>query len=795
MNAQDVLRILYQHMEYPFALLLIPFAILLAWWLLRRNFIILKEDLDVRLQKKRVRRLLTVTRPILIILLCIALASPFVQREKLIEGDPFIQLLVDNSTSMALFEEVSSRLAPALEKKLETEVKVVGTATTSNIGDSVLNHLKPYGSVLLITDGNVNAGASLGDVALFASKINATVNAITLNPIHKDAAVQIFGPAKSLADSDSTFTVFINKVGEIPSVRLTVTLDGETIYDQVTSENAYQFTRKLAEGNHRITAKIESPDFFPNNNVYYKTTRVVPKPRILLLSEKNTPLETFLKQLFAVDTATSLPSDLKPYYTIVTNDLPASKLDPVADIISDFTGDGNGLVAFGGENSYERGNYKDSLFETLLPVLVGSPEKKEGDILIAMLIDVSGSQGAGFGGFASSADFSKAATIDIMRGLKSDTRVAVIAFNTQAYMISEPSPVFAKQGIEDVISRLKWGGGTNIAAGLLKAIAVLNEYPGSKNIVLLSDGKTQLQASAMESAKLAANSGIKIYTVGVGPTTDEQFMIDVAELTNGIYFRATEESRLRILFGPVDENKAQTGQMELVILNKNHFITDNFEPNATLYGFNQVSPKGAARLLATTSTGEPILSVWRLGLGRVAAVTTDDGAKWAGSLLGEKNSRLLSRTMNWAIGDPERKSQSFIDAKDTRLDEPADITIRSTQVPEAEGVVFYKIDEDTYTGSILPTQTGFQNLAGAVFAVNYESEFEGLGQNRELESIVRTSGGKMFSPSDTDGIVEYAKTRSKREVNERDYLRWPFLIAAMSLFIVEIFIRRIVRKE
>ncbi len=795
MSVTSILQWAYAHMEYPWALLLIIPLIPILIWLLRHEFVILKEDLAVKLQKKRIKRLMFFTRTILFVLVLIALASPYVQREKIIEGDPFIQLLVDNSTSMVMFEDVSQQLATKLEKKMNTEVKVVGSGTVSNIGDGVLNSLEPHGSILLLSDGNVNSGADLGDVALFASKLNATINAVKLKAVRDDAGVEIFGPSKTLENSENTFSVFVNRVGNINSVHLKVIMDGETIYDQLTSENSYQFTKQLSKGIHKITATIDSADFFPNNNVFYKTVKVVPQPKVLFYSEKASPLETLLKQLYVVDTATSIPSNLQDYYAIVVNDIKADSVESATDILNDFVADGNGMAVFGGENSYEKGGYRNSIFETLLPVLVGSPEKKEGDTAIAIVIDISGSAGAPFGRFASTADFEKAAAIDIISNLELNTEVALIAFNNQAYLISELSPAFSKPDLPDTISRIKWGGGTNIGAGLLKAISVLSAFGGSKNIVLLSDGKTQGPASAFEAARFASNNGIKIYTVGVGPTTDEKNMMDYAELSNGIYFRATEESRLQILFGPVDDQAAQSGQMELVILNKNHFITENFEPNATLYGYNQVSPKGAARLLATTSTGEPVLTIWRLGLGRVAAFSVDDGGKWAGSLLGAGNSRFIARTMNWAIGDPERKSASFIDAKDARLNEPVEITVKSSVPPVAEGVVFYKIDEDTYTGSIIPTRTGFQSSAGAEFAVNYEAEFGNLGMSPELEKIAGSTGGKMFDANDIDGIVEHAKTRAKRVINSRDYIRWPFILLAIVLFIVEIFIRRIVRKE
>ncbi len=795
MSVTDILRWAYAHMEYPWVLLLIIPLIPIIFWILRHEFIALKEELSVKLQKRKVRRLLHFTRSVLIILVCIALASPYVQREKIIEGDPFIQLLVDNSTSMAIFEDVSQSLAAKLEKRMNTEVKSVGSDTVSNIGDAVLNNLESHSSILLLSDGNVNSGADLGDVALYASKLNATINAIRLNPVKNDASVLVLGPAKTLENAENTFTVVVNRVGSVKELPLKVTLDGEVLFDQVTAQSAFQFTRQLPKGTHRIVATINSPDFFPNNNVFYKTVKVVPQPKVLFYSEKSSPMETLLKQLYVVDTTTSVPQNLNDYYAVVVNDIPAAKLSTASDVVNDFVADGNGLVVFGGENSFDKGGYKNSLFETLLPVLVGSPDKKEGDTAIAVVIDISGSQGAAFGRFESTADFSKAATLGILRDVKIDTRVAIIAFNTQAYLLSEPSPVFAKKDIEDLIGRLKWGGGTNIGAGLLKAISVLNTVGGSKNIVLLSDGKTQAGATAYEAARLASNNGIKIYTVGVGPTTDEAIMMDLAELSNGIYFRATEETRLNILFGDVDENEAQTGQMELVILNKNHFITENLEPNATLYGFNQVSPKSAARLLATTSTGDPALTIWRLGLGRVAAFSVDDGSKWAGDLLGSGNSRLIARTMNWAIGDPERKSAAFVDVKDTRIDEPAEITVKSQIPPEAPNVVFYKIDEDTYSGSIVPSQLGFQEAAGAVFAVNYETEFESVGLNPELEKIVGSTGGKVFKSDDIDGIVAHAKTRAKRVINSRDYVRWPFVLLAVILFLVEIFIRRLVRKE
>lgn len=792
----DILRFAYQYLEHPWILLGIFLLIPLTYIILKKDFLKLKEEPEVIKQKKKLRKIMLFTRTIIFACILIALASPYVQTDKTIKGDPFIQFIEDNSTSMALYRPETDNIVHQLRSHLNTEVKQAGSADTSNIGDAILSRLKPHSSVLVYTDGNANAGAELGDVALFAKKLNASISFIKPTLEHKDIGISIIGPSKTMEGSENTFYVQINRVDFPNPVPVSVEIDGENVYSETTAESVIPITRKLQKGTHKITATISATDHFPQNNIFYKTVRVVPQPKLLFLSEKSSPMLRLLEELYVVDNAGTLPQNLDEYYGVVINDIPANTLDTHTDNLNDYIAEGNGMIVFGGENSYEQGGYKDSLFETLLPIKVGSQEKKEGDIVIAVVIDVSGSTGSPFGRFKSTADFSKAATIGIIRGLRPDTRLSVIAFNSKAYLISEPSMVFEKRGIENTIARLKWGGSTATSAGLLKALSTIADFPGSKNIVLLSDGRPQNEAAALEAAKFAANMGTKIYTVGVGPTTNEQHMMDIAEISNGIYFRATEETKLNIIFGPVDEQAAQGSTIELAVLNANHFITAGWEPqHATVHGFNQAVPKSAGRLLITTTTADPILTTWRLGLGRVAALSTDDGGQWASSLLRAPNSELISRTVNWAIGDPERKSQSYIDAKDTRIREPTEIIIRAQTIPEAEGVTFYKVDEDLYSGTIIPQQTGYLQVAQATFAANYPYEYGDLGFSEELSTIAASTGGTIFQPNQIDAMVKFAETKANRSISSREYYRWPFIIIALSLFLLEIFIRRIVRKE
>ena len=86
---------------------------------------------------------------------------------------------------------------------------------------------------------------------------------------------------------------------------------------------------------------------------------------------------------------------------------------------------------------------------------------------------------------------------------------------------------------------------------------------------------------------------------------------------------------------------------------------------------------------------------------------------------------------------------------------------------------------------------GFNELLGATFAVNYNDEYLEVGFNDEFKEAVLLTGGKIFSQSDIDGIVEHVKTFSKRTSTEVITLRWPFVLVALLIFLIDIVVRRI----
>ncbi|HLC67182.1 MAG TPA: magnesium chelatase, partial [Candidatus Nanoarchaeia archaeon] len=89
-----------------------------------------------------------------------------------------------------------------------------------------------------------------------------------------------------------------------------------------------------------------------------------------------------------------------------------------------------------------------------------------------------------------------------------------------------------------------------------------------------------------------------------------------------------------------------------------------------------------------------------------------------------------------------------------------------------------KIDEDTYTASFTPTETGFFQVLDAVVAVNYNDEYLQIGMNPNLPNLVQATGGELFKEEDIAIIVEKLKTRAQRLETQETSLRWPFLALA-----------------
>ncbi|MBI2142164.1 hypothetical protein HYU15_01590 [Candidatus Woesearchaeota archaeon] len=276
-----------------------PLAILL-FFIIKRDFVKFKDYREQQAfikGKKWKKMFLYISRLASLSLLIIALAQPFELRQETIQGNPELNVFIDNSLSMGVFDnKTAEQLVSELRTRIPVNVRTIAESNRSALGDAILANMQGDDNVLLITDGNSNYGRSLGDMMLFASSLNTTISAVKLSPERKDAYVYVEGPSETTADAENIFEVTVRQTGAMVPYKLRVTVDNELAIDQAISDNTkLEFTKSFAEGYHRITAEISAEDYFPQNNRFIKTVKVQPKPKVLFLTEKSSPAE----QIFA----------------------------------------------------------------------------------------------------------------------------------------------------------------------------------------------------------------------------------------------------------------------------------------------------------------------------------------------------------------------------------------------------------------------------------------------------------------------------------------------------------------
>lgn len=778
------------------ALSMIP-IIAALYFVVKRNFVKFfnKEEQGNYLKQKRSQRtVFFALRATMLAFLLIAISSPFIMETTTVKGNPRITILVDNSSSLNLFEAgLEKELEAKLKNKIPVSIRHIAAGDKSAIGDGILNNLERDENVLVITDGNSNEGKLLGDILLLASSLNATVSTLDIKPVKSDVGVHINGPSEAILDTQETFYVEVENAGERVPYSIEVKFDNDIVIARADDKtNTFMFTKKLDEGYHKITAELSNvgeKDYFGENNKYYKTIKVVPRPRVLFVSEKNSPMAADLGEIYDLTSVSTVPGKLEGYMAVIINDLHANKILPHMDSLSEYVSDGNGLFVIGGQNSYDRGGYKGSLVETLLPVKVGAGEESEkSDVNIVIVIDISH-------GTEDYVDIEKAQAVSIINSLDEKNNVGVIAFNTIPYKVADIKPLKEnRKELIDKVSRLVFDGQSFFNLGLDSGNKMLRSVSGGKNIILISDGKTtyqKLMDDTREAAKQAAARGIKVYVAGVGENRNDALLADVATLGEGIYFPVDSSNKLKVLFGEAEGKDETEFLNRIILLDTTHFITFNQSLDAVITGYNYVIPKSASRLLAATNKNIPILIAWRFGLGRVVSLATDDGGKWGGELLSKDNSKLLTKTINWVIGDLSRKKNFDVTIKDATLDDELLVNVVSDTLPKHESLKFIKADVNLYNAKFAPPKEGFYNFLGADAAVNYREEFKDLGTNKEFLSLVEQTGGKVFKKDDADSIVEFARENSKRiKVNSKE-LKWPFLLVAIILLLADIALRRL----
>ncbi len=165
--------------------------------------------------------------------------------------------------------------------------------------------------------------------------------------------------------------------------------------------------------------------------------------------------------------------------------------------------------------------------------------------------------------------------IKFVNGRPND-RIGVVAFGGESFTLVPLTLDHAT--VINMIRKLRNGmvdNGTAIGLGIANAVARLKSSKAkSKVIILLTDGvNNRGNIDPITAAKMAAMYGIRIYTIGIGSETyanipvqtpfgteyqkvkveiDEATLKQIADITGGKYFRATNNKKLADIYKQID---------------------------------------------------------------------------------------------------------------------------------------------------------------------------------------------------------------------------------------------------
>jgi Ca-activated chloride channel family protein len=294
--------------------------------------------------------------------------------------------------------------------------------------------------------------------------------------------------------------------------------------------------------------------------------------------------------------------------------------------------------------------------ETLLRIGVKAHEtsaSRRPSAALTLVIDVSGSMGDN-----DKLEMVKSSLRLLVDELRSDDRVGIVVFTSDARVVLEPTPGSDREAILSAIGKLQPEANTNAEAGLRLGYQMAHEQfleGGINRVVIATDGVANtgnVDATAiLETAGAGATSGIQLVAVGVGMGQYNDALLEqLADKGDGFYAYVDTLDEARRIF--VDE---LTTTLDTVAIDAKAQVHFNSEAVA---GYRLIGYED--RGLPDSSFRSPTAEGGAIGAGH--SVT----ALYAVVLRSELQSNALLATVNLRWTDPQTTRASEI-AKDLYL--------------------------------------------------------------------------------------------------------------------------------
>ncbi|MFN0072744.1 MAG: VWA domain-containing protein [Chloroflexota bacterium] len=691
--------------------------------------------------------------------------------------------------------------------------------------------------IVLLSDGNENMESVL-EQAKVATSARVPISVLPLGArLSPEILVRSLETPSFIREGENfSASVSIESTTDGPA-RLHLISDGKLVstsdVEITTGSNTFVLPQEpQTQGFHLFRVQLETPnDTYSQNNEAGSYTVVAGRPRVLVLEGEAGETRYLADALRSAGLTTDVrvvgetaidSQILRGYESVVLANVPANRLTlPQMRSISSYVQNlGGGLVVVGGERSYGVGRYGRTPLEEALPVRMDLRGRTlTASVALNLVIDVSGSMAGGPG--ASKMDLAKEAAIRATEFLGEQDQLGILAFDDSNKWLQEPNFLTDPQAVQVLIGTLSPGGGTSIFPAVESAYFSLVPLDAKvKHIILLTDGLSTGGDYDTLTNNMRAQQ-VTLSTVAIGSDADFNLLRRLADLGNGRYYEGNDPFDLPQLVVKETQEVARAAIVEeefRPLQVGSSPIMEGVDPTLfpSLRGYVSTTPKPSSQIVLVSKLGDPLLSEWQYGLGRVVAWTSDAKNRWATDWVGWPDfnrfwAQMVKRTLpvpidrNTAITiHPEQGAVRI--TVDSSTDDKSYLNFLTTHAvvvsPDQThvDVPLPQVAPGRYETRVTVTQEGAhfinvvqqdpsgQLLGGrpAGFVVPYSPEYRDLRTNPDLlTQLARATGGKVLIEPAEAFAIEQASAGQPREL-------WPWLLAlAALLFMFDIAARRL----
>jgi len=399
---------------------------------------------------------------------------------------------------------------------------------------------------------------------------------------------------------------------------------------------------------------VESPeDRVLQNNVGRSVVASSGRPQVLIIDPEPENVSAFSEAIrnegFEVDVRPpdGFPRDsaeLRNFDLVVLSDTPILELDDrsLDDLRRWVHEEGGGFLMAGGQGSFGAGGFRGAAVEKLLPVSFENQDRIDSPVAALMVIlDRSGSMAAMVEG-RTKMSLADEGAVQALELLQPKDLFGLNAVDTRTHVVAPLSKAINKAETADRIRQVtSSGGGIYTFTAMADAFRSLRDSEAAiKHIILFADAadaeeKATDAGSALDLASAMLGSRITTSVVALGreKDSDVEFLRSLSERGGGRFYLTDNALNLPRLFSIEAMRATQSSAVERPFFASAAAPSDlttgvSWPESPLLLGFNKTELKPGADLLLQTEDGYPLLAVWRSGLGRAAAFTSDIKNRW-----------------------------------------------------------------------------------------------------------------------------------------------------------------------